>query len=337
MDVGILTAVVQEINTLPNIQCRIEKKAVFIQGRSIDAQINLKIGQEEILLNTEIKSKIVPAQIPQIIALKEELDPLFIIARYITPLAKQMLIKEQIPYADTAGNIFLNKKSVYLFIENNKPHLDKNKSKGRAFTPAGLKVVYQFLLHPTYLNNTYRFIGERADVTIRTVGKAFEGLLNEKYILKENKNAYLFTDREKLLQRWVTAYNNNLKPKLGRRRFRWKNKKVRWQDLSLPKNTFWGGAAAAELLTNYLIADHWTVYTTLDFIEITEKLPLIPDKDGGIEVVEKFWNDPNEDLKLERKDIVHPILVYADLIEDPNLRYIEAAELVYSKYVKNDL
>jgi hypothetical protein len=337
MDKEILTTAVQNINTLHNIHCRIEGRELLYRDRGIDAQIHLKIGQEEILLNAEVKSKIVPVQVPNIIGLKEDIDSLIVIAHYITPRAKEMLIQEQIPYADTAGNIFLNEKAIYIFVEHKKPDLDKIESKGRAFTPAGLKVVYQFLLHPEYINKTYRFIGKRAGVTIRTVGKALEGLVNEKYVLKENKNNYVYIDREQLLQRWVTAYNKNLKPKLNRRRYRWKNKSVRWQNINLPKNTLWGGPAAAELLTNFLIADKWTVYTERDFNEIMEKFHLIPDKNGDVEVVERFWHESNDDLKNEREGIVHPILVFSDLIEDPNSRYVETAKIIYKDYVENKL
>jgi hypothetical protein len=333
----ILTTTVQQINTLPNIRCSIEKRGFLYQGKRVDAQIRFMVGQEELLLNAEVKSKIVPAQVPGILALKEELDALMVMAHYITPRAKEMLINEHVPYADIAGNIFLNEKAVYIFVENKKPQLEKVESKGRAFTPAGLKVVYQFLIHPAYLNHTYRFIGERAGVTIRTVGKALEGLLHEKYVLKENKNTYLFTDREKLFQRWVTAYHDYLRPKLDRRRYRWRNKKVNWQHITLPANTAWGGPAAAEILTNYLIADKWTVYTALDFSEVMEKLQLIPDKGGEVEVVQRFWHEPYEDTKTEREDIVHPMLIYADLIEDPNLRYVETAKMIYNAYVKNNL
>lgn len=337
MDTEILTTAVQEIDALHNIQCRIEKQELFYQGLRIDAQIHLTIGQEEILLNAEVKSKIVPAQIPKIVSLKEEIDSLIVIARYITPRAKEMLIKEHIPYADTAGNIFLNKRTIYIYIENKKPNLDKVESKGRAFTPAGLKVVYQFLLHPEYINNPYRFIGERAGVTIRTVGKTLEGLVNEKYVLKENKNTFHYTDREKLLQSWVTDYNKKLRPKLSRRRFRWRDKTVSWKNINLPENTLWGGAAAAELLTNYLIADKWILYTELDFIEIMEKFQLIPDKKGDIEVVKRFWNETSDDINNLRENMVNPILVYADLIEDENFRYVETAKIIYNEYVKNNL
>ena len=337
MNQGILTTVIREINALHNIHCRLEKRPLLHRGIGVDAQIHLSIGREEILLNAEVKSKIVPAQIPQIIALNEEIDSLILIARYITPRAKEMLIREQIPYADTAGNIFLNKKAIYLFVENKKPHLDKIESKGRAFTTAGLKVVYQFLIHPEYINHTYRFIGERAGVSIRTVGKTLEGLVHEKYVLKENSNNYLYTDREKLLQRWVTAYHEKLKPKLNRRRFRWRNKTIRWQNLKMSAHTAWGGPAAAELLTPHLIADKWTVYTGLDIAEIIEKFELIPDKKGEVEVVQKFWDEPNGAVKDEWQNIVHPILVYADLIEDSNLRYIETAKIIYDEYVKNHL
>jgi hypothetical protein len=303
----------------------------------MDGQIRLKIDQEEILLNAEVKSKIVPAQIPKIVSLKEQIDSLIVIARYITPRAKGMFIKEQIPYADTAGNIFLNKGTIYIYIENKKSSPDMLDSKGRAFTPAGLKVVYQFLLHPEYINKPYRFIGERAGVTIRTVGKTLEGLINERYILKENRNAFHYTDREKLLQSWVTAFNKKLRPKLSRRRFRWRDKTVSWQNLKLPENTLWGGAAAAELLTDYLIADKWMVYTDLDFIEIMEKLQLIPDKNGDVELIKRFWKEPSDDNNTYRAKTIHPILLYADLIGDSDFRYVETAKIIYNEYVKNKL
>ncbi len=337
MNAEILATAVQRIDGLHNIQCRIEKQDLFFRGFRVDAQIQLKIDQEEILLNAEVKSKIVPAQIPKLVSLQEEIESLIVIAHYITPRAKEMLINEQIPYADTAGNIFLNKRTIYIYIENKKPNLDKVESKGRAFTPAGLKVVYQFLLYPEYINKPYRFIGERARVTIRTVGKTLEGLVKEKYVLKENKNTYHYTDREELFQSWVTAYNKKLRPKLSRRRFRWRDKTVSWQNINLPENTLWGGAAAAELLTNYLIADQWTVYTKFDFIEIMEKLQLIPDKKGDIEVVKSFWNETSEEINNPKENMVNPILVYADLIEDANFRYVEAAKIIYNEYVKNNV
>jgi hypothetical protein len=112
---------------------------------------------------------------------------------------------------------------------------------------------------------------------------------------------------------------------------------VDWKNINLPENTFWGGPAAAELLTDYLIADQWTVYTDLDFIEIMEKFQLIPDKKGEVEVVKRFWNAGSEDVNTVREATVDPILVYADLIEDPNFRYVETAKIIYNEYVKNNL
>ena len=70
MDTEILTTAVQEINALHNIQCKIEQRELYYRCLRIDAQIQLTIGQEEILLNAEVKSKIVPAQIPKIVSLK---------------------------------------------------------------------------------------------------------------------------------------------------------------------------------------------------------------------------------------------------------------------------
>ena len=338
MDLDVLTLAVHEMNALHGVDCKIKQLEFVHRGIEVDAQIQLAIGQEEILLNAEGKSKLVPAQVPQIVARKADLGTaLIVIAHYITPRAKEMLVKEQIAYADTAGNIFLRKEAVYIYIENKKPNLDKIERSGRAFTPAGLKVVYQFLLHREYINKPYRFIGERAGVTIRTVGKTIEGLVNEKYVLKENKKTYMYADREKLLQSWVTAFNKTLKPKMYTRRYRWKDQKVAWLNLKLPRNTLWGGPAAAELLTNYLIADKWVIYTELDFMEVMKNLQLLPDKNGEVEVVKSFWNEPKDIINNENEGIVHPILVYADLIEDPSFRYVETAKLIYDEYVKNNL
>lgn len=333
MEAEILRTAIDQINKHHNVHCRILGTETYYGGRRVDAQIQLKIGKEEVLLNAEVKSKVVPAQIPTIIDIKKEANNIMIIAHYITPKAKEILKKEQIPYADTAGNIYLCKNGIYIFIDSKKPNLEKIESKGRAFTMAGLKVVYQFLMNPEYINQTYRFIGKKAQVTIRTVGKTLEGLINEKLILRENKKKYVFVNQKDLLHRWVTEYNKTLRPKLTKRRFRWRTKAGHWQNTKLPHQTFWGGPAAAEIMTDHLIADKWTIYTGLDFVEIINTLELVPDKNGNVEVVQKFWNDTEDNPQ----DTVHPILVYADLIEAQNSRYIETAKYIYKEYVENNL
>ena len=93
-------------------------------------------------------------------------------------------------YADTAGNIFVNFKNIFIHINTGKTNRSKVNTNTSAFTKSGLKVIYQFLIHPDYINKPYRFIGAQAMVTIATVGTVFKDLLREKYIVKSNEKEY---------------------------------------------------------------------------------------------------------------------------------------------------
>ena len=51
---------------------------------------------------------------------------------------------------------------------------------------------------------------------------------------------------------------------------------------------------------------------------------------GDVEILERFWQ-PEEAWPYE--DMVHPILVYADLIATGNQRNIETAKVIYEQYI----
>lgn len=331
MDREILNTIVENINDLPGIHCKVVEYEVYKWNRIVDAVLLLQVQDQQIILNVEVQSKIVPAQIAKIKQLQDVTQSIIIAAHYITPNAQKMLVSEQIPYVDTAGNMFLIANGVYILIRTEQKHRDKLDQSNRAFTKAGLKVVYQFLTNPESINAPYRKIGSESKVTIDTVGKVIKGMLSERIILKSNSKEYRIVKRENLLQKWVTEYNQTLRPKLKKRKFRWVDKNRDWRNVILPSDTYWGGAAAADMLTNYLIADNLVIYTGLDFSDAAKELEVVPDKQGGIELVEKFWNQTSE------KETVNPIIVYADLIEDQNPRYIETANIIYHDFIENKI
>ncbi|WP_293010711.1 type IV toxin-antitoxin system AbiEi family antitoxin [Mongoliibacter sp.] len=93
--------------------------------------------------------------------------------------------------------------------------------------------------------------------------------------------------------------------------------------------TRWGGETGADLLTNYLRPEKFTLFTDLkknDFIKGTR---LMPDPNGEIEVYETFWEKGNA---MER--CVPPLLVYADLIINGDKRSIEIAQRIYDRYIQ---
>jgi len=332
MELEILNNAAKKINEVDGILCRILDTELHIAERYADALILLQKDDYQKKFNVEVKTKIVPAQIPKLKEEMEGLAPYILIAEYITTKARKILQNEQIPYLDTAGNAYLNDQGIYVFIETHKTNRNKLPVGNRAFNKAGLKVIYQFLIHPQYLNKPYRFIGEQATVTIDTVRRVIHDLLKEKFIIQTNYKEYQFMDRVKLFQEWVTAFNKNLRPRLRQNKYDWLNKNKNWKKIKLPKHTYWGGAAAAEQLTNYLIADKLVIYTSQPFQEVMKKLKVTPNSDGTITLMEQFWEN-NE----EGNTITHPILTYADLINEADPRYVETANKIYKDYVEDKL
>lgn len=331
MDFEILNIAQEKINEIVGIECRILENSL-VKGESIDAEIAIKRGGKENRYYAEIKKKVVPNNIARILEQAKKLEPLVIIADYITPKAKELLRMNNVSYVDTAGNMFLQNKYIYVLIQTDNTNRQKIESNTKAFNKAGLKVIYQFLINPEYINKPYRFIGAKAKVTIATVGVVLKDLLREKYIVQANKKKYKYLNREKLFEEWVREYNNKLRPKLRSRRYKWLNKDQNWRKKKLPDGAFWGGSNAAEILTKYLIANKIEIYTGLGFEQVMKSLKILPDEKGEITMTEIFWSDDKQKVQL-----VDPILIYADLLNDGTARSLEAANMIFKEYVEAKL
>jgi len=54
------------------------------------------------------------------------------------------------------------------------------------------------------------------------------------------------------------------------------------------------------------------------------------DAAGDVEILERFWQP---DKTWQYGDLVHPILVYADLLATGNQRNIETAKMIYEQHI----
>jgi len=94
----------------------------------------------------------------------------------------------------------------------------------------------------------------------------------------------------------------------------------------------WGGEPAASLLTNYLTPEKFIIYTNGSWQELVRALKVVPDDNGDIEVLEMFWN---ENDKYREKNIVPPLLIYADLMGSRIGRNVETAKLILENELSN--
>jgi len=297
-----------------------------------DRRIKMMMQGKALDYYAEIKTTITKPHKLLLLMHKEKFNyPLLLVAKYVNAQMAEQFRLDGIEFIDTAGNAFINQPPIYIFVKGNRPPEDVRKAPlKRAFKPAGLRIIYTFLCNPGFENKTYREIAGATDVALGTVDWIMKELKDLGFLLDMGKRGNKLIQRENLLQRWVTAYPEQLRPKLILGRYRgeygwWQQKKLD------PLTAQWGGEVAAERLIHYLKPEVITIYTTAQQLnQLLLGNRLRKDPAGDVEILERFWK-PVEMWQYE--DIVHPILVYADLLATGNQRNIETAKMIYEQHI----
>ena len=317
---------------------KIEIEHYLDKSNEFDALCSLTIDGKKVPVAIEFKIRPTPALV-MITKLKQKQEQILIVADYVNPILAERLKTENIWFVDTAGNAYIKLVPLFIYIKGNKP-IEKPAARtlGRAFQPTGLKVIYAFLCNPELVNASYREIAKGSEVALGTVGWVMTDLTQLGNIVDMGHRGRRLKEKKKLLDRWVTAYSEKLRPKLKIGKYKAPDPDW-WQKTDLHnQQAYWGGEVAADQLTHYLKPEIITIYVMKKWVgELTIMNKLRKDPNGDIEILNTFWNVDNE---FNRKEIVNPILVYADLMATNDPRNIETAKIIYeqelAKYFRED-
>lgn len=254
-----------------------------------------------------------------------------LVTEFVTPPMADLLKTMGLFFMDTAGNGFIDKPPLYVFIKGNKPpeNLKPTPAK-RLFKPAGLKVVFALVNQPEMVNWPYRQVAAMTDVALGTVDWIFRDLQEMGFLVamggRERKMTRLLT----LLKRWVEAYPDQLRPKLGIARFKADHPDW-WKDIDIMGyNAFWGGEVAAARITKQLKPEKVIIYAHEPPGKLIIEQKLRKTTTGDIEILKPFWKFDHELLHL---GIAPPLLVYADLMATGDDRNIETAGIIHDRYL----
>ncbi len=253
--------------------------------------------------------------------------PIILIAEYISKKATEELRERGINYIDIAGNAFIKYNDLVVLIEGQKKAKKEKTNQSRAFQEAGLKILFHLLYKPEHLQDSYRKIAEKADVSIGSVSNVMAELEELNFLLKTNDKRVLKNTNE-LLERWIVEFNAVLRPRIVRKRMRFVDPdgQRNWKQLDTQSNdgvVLWGGEPGGALLTNNLRPEQFVIFTDLELSGLAKKFRLVPGENGEIEVLQKFWkNDLGNDK------IAPALLIYADLINSGFGRNIETAKQI---------
>lgn len=289
--------------------------------------------------NIIIKKNLSTIHLIQLEHLNTDFKKLIIFIGKTTPNLRSELKKKNINYADSAGNLFLKTKTFIFYIEGNKyPDFD-NQTPSLSFTATDLKLIFNLLTDERLIFKSYRDITKMTKISLQPLSKIFNYLQSKGFILNINNRNKKIVRKKELFEKWVLFYGEVLKPKMRKGKYRCLNKDFSkiWQNINLDsEKSKWGGESAAYILTNYLRPEFHTIYSDENNDELLKKYKFVRDINGNIEIFNKFWLYDNiENLKIMnlKNCIVHPIIIYADLLNTNNPRNIEAAKIIYNQYI----
>lgn len=318
-------------NLDPNLNLQGEWHPCEDLNGKTDGIFELLYEGQKVMFDTIVKKELRTYLVNQVIEEAKNRKNLMVIAWKIFPALKERLKEHRINYLEANGNMFVNAQNILLLLDAGKKLDAPTQYGNRAFTPTGLKVVFEFLRDKELINHTQREIAVQAGVALGNIPKVLQGLKDIGQIYKLNKKELAFHDRNELLHIWAREYHNTLKPTLELGRFTIKQYDD-WKDIPLnTKKTVWGGEPAADLLTNYLKPGVLTLYTTETKKDLVVKYGLIPDKKGNLFVYQRFWKNR------EIEQTAPEMLVYADLIHTNDKRCIETANILFNERIKPEL
>lgn len=301
----------------------------------VDGEADFIIEGRQFHTYLEVKRELRQYQLDKLLDLARRYQPFMVIAEHIFPTIKERLRAEKIAYLDAAGNVFINTKGTYLWIEGHKA-LKKTKAvTNRAFTKAGLRVVFYLLLERAAINMPYRQLAERTGVALGNIQNVLDGLKDAGFILQKDKQERILHHKKALLMRWIEGYKETLKPALhiGNYRFWDKDAIHHWNELVFPEQitAVWGGEPAAAALTHYLNPQELILYTH-NKNALLLSWRLMPNEDGELHIYERFWYEPEH----QQEAFAPMLLVYADLISTDEPRCVETANMLYDKFLKDE-
>ncbi|MEE8059119.1 MAG: type IV toxin-antitoxin system AbiEi family antitoxin [Pseudomonadales bacterium] len=332
------------------------QEQVLIAGKRVDAVIETPHHGGRLVV--EVKKWAQQANLGALVNQVKQL-PLtgMLVADYVNPNMAKKLKAMDVQFIDTAGNAYINLPPLYIQVAGNKPlenQAGKNAGANRAFDTTGLKVIFGFVCDALLVNAPYRTIAREVGVALGTVGQIVNGLKDTGYIVDRGKTKERrLVNRRKLLDRWVDAYPEKLKPKLRVGEYV-NDDPYWWKEFQIEKyGAYWGGEVAAAQYTDYLKPQVVTLYLPeqaekklMAAAKLRKALEWTAGGPGIVRIYRPFWQQKitalakNKTEYVEKNNnavvppgLVHPILVYADLIATGDSRNLETARMIYERFI----
>lgn len=270
-----------------------------------------------------------------------------LLANHVGPKLSRYLREHRINFVDASGNCHLSIDEGHVaYIEGRKRSTPAWESQGTG--RAGTRIQFALLARPELVTRPVREIASASGASKTAASSVLNRLEREGVIGPTGRDRILLRP-DALLQRWLTGYVDRLRPRLvlgryeartedpdeldrflgaqlsthGEDRFVEGSKTIRWA---------WGGAAAEHRLLHYYRGTATVIHFDAPPSTAAKRLGLAPAREGSI----TFLGVPGPlAFQGTQPNVVHPLLIYSELLATGEERARDAASRVRERYLQH--
>jgi hypothetical protein len=266
---------------------------------------------------------------------------------YIHEQLAEYLRENKVEFVDLAGNVYINRPSLYVFITGRKS-VQAPEKPTRAFQATGLKVIFLFLKKLEALSWNYREIEEATGTSLGGIAWVIRDLRKMGFVRikgrKLRQSQRQLINRHDLFDRWELGYAERLRPSLFYNRYRMAASRslddllINIQDSNKDGQILIGGELGAALLTDGLRPQSATLHFLTEPLKLVTYLKLIPDPVGHIDVLKSFGTFNHfEGKRIKGFTLADPLLIRAELLLRGSDRLRAIADVIYNDFIKERL
>jgi hypothetical protein len=256
-----------------------------------------------------------------------------VFAPYVPGLIGRHLAAHGVGYVDVVGNCHLETKNRGLLV-----HVEGKKSARESHKPGGgrlasYQLIFSILAQPELLKEPLRRVAGAAGIGKTAAGDQLKRLTEQGVIGKGH-----ILRRRDLLNRWLSAYPDVVRPAWLQGRYRTKAKDpetIECQIADTWGNKRWafGAGAAAWRMNRYYRGDETVVHVGSAPTDELKRLIAIPDHGGPLTVLLTPGTSAYAGLE---PHVTHPLLVYTEMITSLDPRMRDAASEISEQFLKEE-
>jgi hypothetical protein len=228
-------------------------------------------------------------------------------------------------YIDARGNLDLILGPGYVARVEGRS-ADVSQARGRSLGLAGYRVLFTVLAQPTIIWPSIRALADAAGVSRQPAHDALQRLTEDACVARTSVGYHLLPERyDRVLDSWLGGYAGVVRPKIllaTLRRPGTAPSEIEGALEGWDREWRFGGTAACFRLTGHYRGPTTTVHLRAPVAGLARELGARPDSAGNLVVL----GIPSEAaMDAPRPDVVHPLLIYSELMASADERARESA------------